>query len=120
MAHHRAALLAAGMLTVLTACSGPGDGQRAQGPGPSATPVPVEADPSEKSVSALDDRFDPRLPEPLIDPDAVRSGGPPPDGIPPIDEPAFESADTVAWLTDDEPVLSLTVGGETGAYPLRS
>ena len=117
MAHHRAALLAAGLLTVLTACSGLGnDGQAG---GPSATPAQVEADPSEETVSALDDRFDPRLPEPLVDPDEVRSGGPPPDGIPPIDEPSFESADTVTWLESDEPVLSLTVEGETRAYPLR-
>jgi hypothetical protein len=117
MAHHRAALLATGLLAVLTACSGLGDSPQADAP--TTQPSQVEADASEDSVSALEDRFDPRLPEPLIPPDLVRSGGPPPDGIPPIDEPTFEPVDTVTWLEPDEPVLSLTVEDETRAYPLR-
>ncbi len=60
-----------------------------------------------------------RSPSPLINPDHVRSGGPPPDGIPPIDDPEFEPVPEVGWLDGDEPVLSLTVGGETRAYPLQ-
>jgi hypothetical protein len=117
MAHQRAAVLATGLLAVLTACSGLGDSPQADGP--TTQPPQVEADASEGSVSALEDRFDPRLPEPLIPLDLVQSGGPPPDGIPPIDEPTFEPADTVTWLETDEPVLSLTVEDETRAYPLR-
>jgi hypothetical protein len=117
MVHHRAALLAAGVLAVLTACSGPGDSPPVDGT--TVQPPQVEADASEGSVSALEDRFDTRLPEPLIAPDLVQSGGPPPDGIPPIDAPTFESADTITWLEPDEPVLSLTVEDETRAYPLR-
>jgi hypothetical protein len=117
MAHHRAALLATGLLAVLTACSGLADTPQADGP--TTRPSQVEADAPDGSVSALEDRFDPRLPEPLIPPDLVQSGGPPPDGIPPIDEPTFEPADAVTWLEPDEPVLSLTVEDETRAYPLR-
>jgi hypothetical protein len=117
MAHHRAALLATGLLVVLTACSGLGNSPQAQSP--STTPSQVEPDAPDGSVSALEDRFDPRLPEPLIPPDLVQSGGPPPDGIPPIDEPTFEPADAITWLEPDEPVLSLTVEDETRAYPLR-
>ncbi len=70
-------------------------------------------------VSALQDMNHPSFPEPLIDPDEVLSGGPPPDGIPPIDDPKFQPASEVDWLEVDEPVLSLTVGEETRAYPLR-
>jgi hypothetical protein len=77
------------------------------------------ADPLEEAPSALEDRWDPRLPEPLVHPDLLLSGGPPPDGIPAIDEPVFEPADDAGWLEHDEPVLSLTVGGETRAYPLQ-
>jgi len=47
------------------------------------------------------------------------AGGPPPDGIPPIDHPKFQPAPAVDWLEDAEPVLALTVGGETPAYPLQ-
>ncbi len=46
-------------------------------------------------------------------------GGPPKDGIPPIDEPRFESiADAQAWLAPTSPVISLEVGGLARAYPL--
>ncbi|GAA4374623.1 DUF3179 domain-containing protein [Agromyces bauzanensis] len=57
--------------------------------------------------------------DPLIDPGEVLSGGPPPDGIPAIDDPRFQPADEVDWLTANEPILSLTVGGETRGYPIQ-
>ncbi len=69
--------------------------------------------------SALDDPRHPDLPQPLIDPGELVSGGPPPDGIPPIDAPKFAPASEIDWLDDEEPVLSLTVGDETRAYPLQ-
>ncbi len=69
--------------------------------------------------SALANMRDADFPEPLIDPDQVQSGGPPPDGIPPIDEPTFETASQIDWLEPQEPVLSLAVGEETRAYPLQ-
>ena len=69
--------------------------------------------------SALDNPSDPVFPDPLIDLDHLVSGGPPPDGIPPIDHPTFQPADQVDWLEDREPLLSLTVGGETRGYPLQ-
>jgi hypothetical protein len=102
-------------LLVLTACSAGDEGDDAGEPAAAAG----SAGPTEDVPSALDDRFDPRLPEPLLDPEQIVSGGPPPDGIPPIDEPRFERADGVDWLGDREPVLSLTVAGESRAYPLR-
>lgn len=49
----------------------------------------------------------------------IRRGGPPRDGITPIDSPVFESADEAsAYLADHEPVLSVELGGEARAYPL--
>ena len=69
--------------------------------------------------SALDVPWDERHPEPLVDIAEIRSGGPPPDGIPPVDEPRFERADTVTWLEDREPVLVLEVDGEARAYPVQ-
>ncbi|PSO50761.1 MAG: hypothetical protein BRC31_07200 [Actinobacteria bacterium QS_5_72_10] len=51
--------------------------------------------------------------------DELRSGGPPPDGIPPIDDPQFESvAAADEWLTDRDPVLLIEHGNAVRAYPL--
>lgn len=49
----------------------------------------------------------------------IRSGGPPPDGIPPIDSPQFESVqDAASWLQDQSPVIALVIAGDARAYPL--
>ncbi|HXW01602.1 MAG TPA: DUF3179 domain-containing protein [Anaerolineae bacterium] len=49
----------------------------------------------------------------------ILSGGPPPDGIPPIDNPTFDSiAKGDEWLVDLQPVIALAVGDEAKAYPL--
>lgn len=59
-------------------------------------------------------------PESLIPLEDIRSGGPPPDGIPPIDDPKFVSASEASeWLADREPVLSLVHEGVAKAYPLQ-
>jgi hypothetical protein len=88
----------------------------------SATPVTVDqiaSTPVEDTISALTNRFHEDHPDPLIDPDALLSGGPPPDGIPSIDEPKFLRAEDVDFLEDTEPVLALTVGDESRAYPVQ-
>jgi hypothetical protein len=54
-----------------------------------------------------------------IDLDEIRDGGPPKDGIPAIDDPRFRPAAEVDDLADAEPVIGLTVSGESRAYPLR-
>ncbi|MEM6282396.1 MAG: DUF3179 domain-containing protein [Chloroflexota bacterium] len=54
-----------------------------------------------------------------IDYNDVLSGGPPPDGIPPIDDPIYESIDAASnWLNDESPVIAVEVNGEARAYPL--
>jgi thiol-disulfide isomerase/thioredoxin len=58
-------------------------------------------------------------PAPLVDPARIVSGGPPPDGIPPLDRPKFEPTRSVAWLAAAEPVAVVQVGGEAKAYPLQ-
>ena len=56
----------------------------------------------------------------LVPLDAIISGGPPPDGIPAIDRPAFVTpAQADAWLTPKEPVLALEIAGDARAYPLQ-
>ena len=52
--------------------------------------------------------------------DEIMAGGPPRDGIPPIDEPAFVTpADADAWLGDREPVIAVRHGEAAKAYPLQ-
>lgn len=51
--------------------------------------------------------------------DEITSGGPPKDGIPAIDEPAFETALDVDWLEQREPVIAVTVEGLTRGYPIQ-
>ena len=49
----------------------------------------------------------------------IRSGGPPRDGIPAIDQPVFVAGNSARFLRDDDLVVSFSEGGETRAYPLR-
>jgi len=58
-------------------------------------------------------------PEPLVDPDDIIPGGPPPDGIPPIDHPKFLAPQDATFLADQEPVLAVEIGGDAKAYPLQ-
>jgi hypothetical protein len=59
------------------------------------------------------------FPEALVDVSEIISGGPPPDGIPPIDEPVFLNvAENLALLEDDEPVVALAIGDDARAYPV--
>jgi Protein of unknown function (DUF3179) len=54
-----------------------------------------------------------------VDTDLIVPGGPPPDGIPPIDEPRFVDPAEVRWLVAQEPVISVELNGESKAYPVR-
>jgi hypothetical protein len=50
---------------------------------------------------------------------SITSGGPPKDGIPPVDRPVFESiAAARDWLPGRSPVIALEVEGQARAYPL--
>lgn len=49
----------------------------------------------------------------------IKRGGPPRDGITPIDNPAFEPVSAASsYMEEHEPVLSVEIGGEARAYPL--
>ncbi len=109
---------------VAVACGSSSSDDRADraGAGDDGEAVAVEqvsSSPREDTVSALENATDDSLPAPLIDPDDLLSGGPPPDGIPAIDEPKFVRASTAAFLEDDEPVLAIEVEGEARAYPIQ-
>ncbi|MEX2653564.1 MAG: DUF3179 domain-containing protein [Acidimicrobiia bacterium] len=89
---------------------------------PTATLPPVElpADGFPEGDSALDDMTADSFPPPLIDVEEIISGGPPPDGIPPVDEPVFtDVASADEYLSDEEPVVVLDIDGDARAYPIQ-
>ena len=52
--------------------------------------------------------------------DDILSGGPPRDGIPPIDSPNFETVESADnWIENPEPVIILDLAGDVRAYPLQ-
>ena len=83
----------------------------------------IESSPVEVTTSGLQVWRDRSAPDtiaaPLVDYDELRSGGPPPDGIPPIDTPKFLNAGDVDFLADSEPVLALEIDGDARAYPVQ-
>jgi hypothetical protein len=50
--------------------------------------------------------------------DEIKSGGPPKDGIPSIDNPKFVKAQEAQFVSPDDLVIGLRLNGETRAYPL--
>lgn len=71
--------------------------------------------------SALRDMRSDEFPAPLVDVDEIISGGPPPDGIPPIDDPSFLPVDeNLDFLPAQEPVVALEIDGDARAYPIRA
>ena len=54
-----------------------------------------------------------------IPPEKIRSGGPPKDGIPSLNEPLFVTAPKADFLSDSDLVLGVVVGGSAKAYPIK-
>ena len=119
---HRASRLAplalVAALLLASCATGPGSGDEATASSDPA--AQTQGSGKEDVPSALRlDIDDPSLPAPLVAPADLISGGPPPDGIPPVDRPVFAPAGTVDWLADDEPVVTLDLDGEHRAYPVQ-
>ena len=130
----RGAMLAVGAAVVFVACGsndGPAEGSaEALSAEPTAVgqmsePIvvateQVEPGAKEDVLSGLRTFQEPidDLPPPTIDLSRLRSGGPPPDGIPSIDDPIFYRVASVDYMEDNSPVLALEINGDARAYPL--
>ncbi|MDQ3537937.1 MAG: DUF3179 domain-containing protein [Actinomycetota bacterium] len=98
---------------VATACATAGEGSTIDA---SDEPTSVAAEPPEWPWDLADAGVDVPASVPM---EEIRSGGPPPDGIPPIDDPVFESvAEADKWLEPQDPVQVFELGGDARAYPL--
>ncbi len=131
----RFAGLGAAFALLVAACGAPDDAESAA-PSPStsdaasssAAPTTTPAEPEVTAAvgvlpegpSALQTRSADEFPEPLVDPSEIISGGPPPDGIPPIEDPVFLNvAEALDLLPAAEPVVVLEINGDARAYPVR-
>ncbi|MBR9699101.1 DUF3179 domain-containing protein [Candidatus Woesearchaeota archaeon] len=102
-------LLGLGLLAivVVTACTPPSSDDQEKAP-----ETPTEDD-NEIKVDSRGRKY-------LVDPDKIRGGGPPKDGIPSIDNPKYvtvEEADV--WIQDNELVLAMIYKGVKRVYPLQ-
>lgn len=121
-------LMIAGGALLLAACAGPGTADEPASREGTTTSAQSEVEDQIPAVgvlpegpSALDTMFSDEFPDPLIDPGEVISGGPPPDGIPSIDDPVFlDVADNLELLPGAEPVVVLEINGDARAYPIRA
>ena len=75
----------------------------------------------EPAGSALfGDRRSDAFPPSVVSPGDIVSGGPPPDGIPPIDAPVFAPISDIDFIGDDnEGVVVVEINGEAKAYPVQ-
>jgi hypothetical protein len=76
--------------------------------------------PAESPPSGAESEFKTDFSKHTVPYSEVLSGGPPKDGIPPIDAPQFipvKEAD--GWLKDREPVVFVQVGNDARAYPIQ-
>jgi len=81
-----------------------------------AAPGTAPADPAERWRGAWPATDFDRHAVPLSE---IRSGGPPRDGIPPIEDPRFEAVEAAQdRLAGREPVIALEIDGDARAYPL--
>ncbi len=114
---------AAAFVLVAVACGGAASNGADPVPAEPTATTTSELTPAQaqfpEGPSALDDARSDVFPEPLVDVSQIISGGPPPDGIPPIDEPSFLNvADNLDLYRDNAPVVALEINGDARAYPV--
>jgi uncharacterized protein DUF3179 len=76
--------------------------------------------PGQQPPGGAESEFSTDFDKTIISYEEVLSGGPPKDGIPSIDQPAFATVEEAdAWLADVEPVILVEAGGAAKAYPIQ-
>jgi len=92
---------------------------------PTPRPTAIEASPSLNAPPALppagaEAEFRTDFSRHSVDYREILSGGPPKNGIPAIDDPAYVSVDEAEeWLAPQEPVIVVEVGDQARAYPIQ-
>jgi hypothetical protein len=126
----RVIILAAAVALGLAACAGTSGDPAATSVPPTTLSTTTEPNADDSAApagqglpsgpSALDDMYAEAYPDPVVDPREIISGGPPPDGIPPIEDPVFVGvSEHRDLLPAVEPVVAVDIGGDARAYPVR-
>jgi len=111
----RRRFLAAAALSSLGGCVGRRSGGRSER---SDTAQSTGGPPTTHTVPTADERL-PLPMEPAELRQQARSGGPPKDGIPSIDDPTFAAAGDVEYLDPGDPVFGVARDGVGKAYPQK-
>lgn len=86
---------------------------------PSSDPAPTLL-PEEPPPARAESEFTTDFSKHSVPYSEILSGGPPKDGIPPIDAPQFIPVNEAdEWLKDREPVVFVQVGDDARAYPIQ-
>lgn len=112
---------------ILSACLSPSEGAPSQptniasdspeADSPQPTPVHL---PAESAPRGAESEFTTDFSKHGVPYSDILSGGPPKDGIPPIDAPQFiPMTEADEWLKDREPVVFVQVGNDARAYPIQ-
>ncbi|MEP7136670.1 MAG: DUF3179 domain-containing (seleno)protein, partial [Chloroflexota bacterium] len=111
--------LAAGFF--LTACANAKTTKNASdSPAPDSPKPTYTSLPSESPPGNAENEFTTDFSKHSVPYSEILSGGPPKDGIPPIDEPQFIPVNEAdEWLNDREPVVFVQVNDEAKAYPIQ-
>ncbi len=112
--------LAATGLAALAGCTGQSGREETTDPGTDTTATASNDGGTDgpSSVPSASERLPlPMSPEALRD--EARSGGPPKDGIPAIDDPTFAGAGSVDYLDPGDPVFGVVRDGVAKAYPQK-
>jgi hypothetical protein len=87
---------------------------------PDATTTPATPSDLPRRLATVARSWNTDWSQTTIDLNELLSGGPPRDGIPPIDDPQYVSPEEAAdWLAGREPVIALEIDGDARAYPLQ-
>ena len=111
--------LAAGFF--LTACANSQPTKNASdSPAPDSVQTTPSYLPAESPPQAAESEFKTDFSKHSVPYSEILSGGPPKDGIPPIDTPQFISVNEAnKWLKDREPIVFVQVGDDARAYPIQ-
>ncbi|MBI5823393.1 MAG: DUF3179 domain-containing protein [Chloroflexi bacterium] len=93
---------------------------RSASPEPDSVSTTLPNLPAESPPRGAESEFKTDFSKHTVSYSEILSGGPPKDGIPPIDAPQFipvKEAD--GWLKDREPVVFVQVGEDARAYPIQ-
>lgn len=120
----RLAVLGATILAVVALGAVVGWAGTRDGPAPSAAEVPAgtrpEPEQNLREPTFSRQQWSTDFSRSTVPLGEIESGGPPKDGIPPIDHPQFvTTAEASASLAADEPVMVVRRGSDARAYPLQ-